>query len=196
MSTCESSSITEKVELQPPKGHKSPLWKYFGFVIDESGDKVNKKAVRCRICQREVGYSGNTTNLRQHMDKWHKDISMSGESSVQGLQITMDEFVKQKPQYMSSSSCRAKQITNSLANFVAKDMCPIALVEGSGFIEFMSVVEPNYKIPSRKHIMEVLHGMYKELHCKVMEDLTKAQWVSDVWTSLAMDSYLGITVHL
>ena len=66
----------------------------------------------------------------------------------------MDECVKQKPQYMSSSSCRAKQITNSLANFVAKDMRPIALVEGSGFIEFMSVVEPNYKIPSRKHIME------------------------------------------
>ena len=56
----------------------------------------------------------------------------------------------------------------------------IALVEGFGFIEFISVVEPNYmyKIPSRKHILEVLHGMYKELHCKVMEDLTKAQWVS------------------
>ena len=76
----------------------------------------------------------------------------------------------------------------------------IALVEGFGFIEFISVVEPNYmyKIPSRKHILEVLHGMYKELHCKVMEDLTKAQWVSltgHLWTSLAMDTYLGITVH-
>ena len=63
MSTGESSSIAEKVELQPPKGHKSLLWKYFGFVIDESRDKVNKQGVRCRICQREVGYSGNTTNL-------------------------------------------------------------------------------------------------------------------------------------
>ena len=62
--TSKSSSITEIVELQPPKGRKSPLWKYFDFVIDESGDKVNEKAVHCRISQREVGYSGNTTNLR------------------------------------------------------------------------------------------------------------------------------------
>ena len=71
-------------------------------------------------------------------------------------------------------------------------------VEGSGFIECMSDVEPNYKIPSHKHIMEVVHGMYKELHCKVMEDLTKAQWVSltgDFWTLLAMDSYVRITVY-
>ena len=64
--TGESSSIAEKFELKPLEGHKSPLWKYFGFVIDESGDKVNEKAVHCRICQREVGYSSNTTSLRQH----------------------------------------------------------------------------------------------------------------------------------
>ena len=64
-----------------------------------------------------------------------------------------------------------KQITDSLVNFVAKDMCPIALVEVSYFIEFMSVVdlEPNYKIPSRKHIMEVTLIRWRIFNKSIMD---------------------------
>ena len=49
--------------LESPKGAKSLFLAHFGFEIDESGKRVDKKSVRCRLCNHKVGFSGNTTNL-------------------------------------------------------------------------------------------------------------------------------------
>ena len=47
------------------------------------------------------------------------------------LQTTMEEFTKTQTR-MPSSSRRAKQITSALAEFIAKDMRPVSIAEGTG----------------------------------------------------------------
>ena len=46
--------------------------------------------------------------------------------------------------------------------------------------------------------MKVLLDMQQEVRARITSELTEAKWVAltfDFWTSLAIDSYLGVTVH-
>ena len=134
-----------------PKGAKSPMWAHFGFLLNEEGKRVNEKQVHCHHCQDDeksfITYSGNTTNLRQHLEKWHPEVLASISSARRSLdttkQLTLEELT---PKKLSPTSKRASQITRALASFVAKDMRPIALVEGEGFQSFMAVTEPSYVV--------------------------------------------------
>jgi len=49
------------------KGGKSPVWAHFGFQLGDDGKVADEKHVVCKICQAKVGYSRNTTNLKQHL---------------------------------------------------------------------------------------------------------------------------------
>ena len=184
--------------LQAPKGSKSPLWLHFGFQVDKDGKRVSEKVVHCRLCSREVGYSGNTTNLRQHLEKWHRDqlSGTSASASSQQKQSTLDTY-RSVAKMPKSSKCW-KEITHSLCEFLAKDMRPLAIVEGEGFKRFMSVVQPAYEVPSRKHVAGVIKGIYDDEKAKVVRELSDASWIAlttDFWTSTSVDSYFGLTSH-
>ena len=60
------------------------------------------------------------------------------------------------------SHMRAQRITHSLAHFITKDMSPVAIMEGEGFREFASVMEPVYIVPSQKMMSGVLQKLYNE----------------------------------
>ena len=59
----------------------------------------------------------------------------------------------------------------AVAEFIAKDIRPVAIVEGSGFIRLLEVLEPKYKVPSRKHINKVLRDLYDEVRSRVNQEL-------------------------
>ena len=85
-----------------------------------------------------------------------------------------------------------------MAEFVARDMRPISLVEGEGFRKLMSVTEPTYMVPSCKTVTNVLRGMQAEVRERITRELGEVHWVAlttDFWTSAAVESYLGVTVH-
>ena len=50
-------------------------------------------------------------------------------------------------------------------------MRPVAVVEGTGFVNLLLKLDPAYQIPSRKHIMKVLHDMYDEAKAQLQEEL-------------------------
>ena len=99
---------------------------------------------------------------------------------------------------MASDSRRAQEITKHIVEFVAKDMRPVALIEGIGFQNLVATLEPSYQIPSRKHIMKVLHSTYDEVKACIKTELNGVESVAlttDHSTSRAVDSFLGLTVH-
>ena len=57
---------------------------------------------------------------------------------------------------------RAKAVSDMILNMIIKDIRPIAIVEGEGFQEMMRLVEPGYKVPSRKYFTKLLHLKYSE----------------------------------
>ena len=67
-----------------------------------------------------------------------------------------------------------------------------------GFINLLSTLEPSYQVPSRKHVMKVLRTLYEAEKEKLLEELRQVEYVAltgDFWTSVATESYLGLTAH-
>ena len=198
----------ESPQVAAPKGAKSPLWMHFGFLVDEKGMPVDSKAVAilCKLCPnlKRVAFSGNTTNLKQHLANHHLNelAEIVGESSSYGkpklAQAKLEEFSSVSVKPLPSGSKRAQAIIRAIAELVARDLRPIAIVEGNGFRRMMAILEPQYRVPSRKHVTKILHDIYAEVKSVVESELSMVADVAltcDFWTSRASDAYLGVTAH-
>jgi hypothetical protein len=60
--------------LVVPKAARSEVWNYFGFEADECGTIIDiyRRYVWCRLCDSQLPFSGNTTNLSTHIAKCRK----------------------------------------------------------------------------------------------------------------------------
>ena len=119
------------VRLESPKGAKSPYWAHFGFEVNQDGKRLDEKNVLCRICSHKVGYSGNTTNLGQHLQKWHPEV-LTGEAKSSKQQLTLESCSVRPISKLPSGSKRAQEITRKIAEFIVRDMRPVATIEGAG----------------------------------------------------------------
>lgn len=110
--------MDEKPLLTKPKGAKSLLWVHFGFEVTEKGEYINPKVVRCRICTAaNVGYSGNTSNLKQHLTLYHPE-NLPGPSGVGQLgpkQVTLEKLSTLPKDKLPAGSKRSRDITTALA---------------------------------------------------------------------------------
>ena len=76
---------------------------------------------------------------------------------------------------------------------------PLSIVESNQFAKLLCALDPQYHLPTRKHLStKLLKAKYETVKQKVM---TKVQQVScvnltvDLWTNRQMRSFLGITAH-
>jgi hypothetical protein len=72
MADAETAIERKIVECSKKKRKSSFVWKYFGY-IEENG-QINQKLVGCKLCNLIMPYSGNTTNLRSHLDRKHWNL--------------------------------------------------------------------------------------------------------------------------
>lgn len=191
---------------------KASVWAHFGFVKknDDPG-LVEKNRVACKLCRIVLKYSGNTTNLTDHMRRKHptflQQSALGAATSVstvsnstapaappaRDISITSRFFGGKLP----CSSNRAKAISGAILQFIVKDMRPFSVVENSGFKNLVAVLEPRYTIPSRQHFsVKALPELYEQQKIEVKTDLAEAVTVAlttDGWTSRATESYITIT---
>ena len=81
---------------------------------------------------------------------------------------------------------------------VVKDCQPFSIVEDVGFKRFVSLLDPNYILPSRKALKTMVATKFKKEKEKAKEERKKATAVGltfDMWTSIHMDAYLAVTCH-
>ena len=97
------------------------------------------------------------------------------------------------------SSKRAKSITESIAYFIAKDMQPISVVQGQGFLHMAGCFEPRYQVPHRKTFMDrELPRLYEKTKTEVVaitHSCDSFALTTDCWSSRANQSYIGVTLH-
>lgn len=69
------------------KVKRSSVWQYF---IKDSRGGI------CKLCQRQVSCSGNTTNLSNHLKRYHKAIveNITNNRDIQQLQTTDNQFIE------------------------------------------------------------------------------------------------------
>ncbi|XP_069128352.1 E3 SUMO-protein ligase ZBED1-like [Argopecten irradians] len=182
----------------------SDVWKYFGFEKDNEGGYKDKKSAICRVCKSAVKYSGNTTNLNGHLNRYHYTVrypqnSAAGKNTGTCFQPTLSNVLDRK-QCLPIESQRAVSITNGIVNFIVGDLKPISIMEGAGFKSMLHQIEPKYKIPSRGHIVDkYILPKYENTKLALQLKLASSPRhavTGDFWTSSASgDPYLTITVH-
>ena len=73
------------------------------------------------------------------------------------------------------------------------------MVSGEGFPDLMAFMEPEYRLPSATyftHLFERRFEAVKEKMRGILEDCADSVAITAyIWTSIATDSYLTITIH-
>ena len=160
-------------------GKRSDVWKFYTQEATNS--------VVCKLCERKFAYHGGTSNLRDHSQVYKPSAKQtdSKQTTIIGLQRCTER--------------RAKVVSDMILNMIIKDIRPIAIVEGEGFQEMMHLVEPGYKVPSRKYFTKSLHLKYSEgvknLKKMLTDEASSLAITTDIWTSSTNDSYIPLTIH-
>ena len=182
------------------------VWEYFAI------NATDKSKVSCSICETVVSRGGkaaksyNTTNLRNHLETKHPEEYRRLEAKEQEAskakggvrQMTMAESIE-KAQPYAFDHPRAQEIHKHIGEMIAVDSEPFILVDHIGFTRLMKLVEPHYKLPSDKYFSEkLIPEMYGKVCEKVKVLVSEVGHVSittDVWSSVAQDSYISLTCH-
>lgn len=96
------------------------------------------------------------------------------------------------------SADRAELIDKALTKMIALTLLPISTVINPGFIQFMKVLEPAYKVPTAptmtKRLQIAYNDIRKALHLK-LATISSVALSTDCWTSRAQDSYITVSVY-
>ena len=182
----------ERLILSPP-GLTATVWKHFGFY--ERGNRTTDKTYAiCKICKAKIKYLSNTTNMRQHLVRFHPEMEKAP-PVMPATQRTILETVSKLPKNLE----KARSTTKAIATFITMDLHPYSVVKNRGFRLVVHTMEPRYKLPHRKYFAEKeIPHLYNETKANVLESMKKASRVAltcDAWILVATKSFITITAH-
>lgn len=89
--------------------------------------------------------------MQYHINKQHKALAAPSPDNLPAIQPTLQSVFSSTQVY---SNTRHEDITDSIGDFIAMDMKPMTVVEGTSFQKMVSTLDPRYKLPSHKHFTE------------------------------------------
>ncbi|KAJ6654798.1 hypothetical protein lerEdw1_006487 [Lerista edwardsae] len=175
---------------------QSRYWTFFGFQGDAYGRILDKSKIICKLCGVRLSYSGNTTNLRQHLIYKHR----CEYNQLVGTQAaTLDKGVAGAGEFGAPRPPAPGRTTRAVADFIVLDLMPVEVVEGEGFGQMLGVLDPSYKPPDAASLAHtVLKDMYTQAKGKIRElvrVLPQCSLSLDVWRHSSTLTYLTLTVH-
>lgn len=121
--------------------------------------------------------------------------------SSQSSQSTLLEVFNRRISFESGGS-RNRAITDALINMICKDNITTRTtrtVKREGFIHFVKILCPLYKIPSRSTLTILLEEKYKMCRSQLKDMLDQVHYISltsDIYTIInSTKSFLVITGH-
>lgn len=160
------------------------------FKKDSSGKLLKNACAICKQCKYRVAHSGGTTNLHNHLRVNHPSLYNELVSSSKDLQCEssgskqdmMDRFLHSfiSGEKLSSSLQHMKMLSDAIAEFIARDMRPVSVIDGLGFLNLMHVAEPQYITLCRKMVMELIEWKYTDLKRDIRGHAAQQEWMSPI----------------
>ena len=179
----DSGSEQQQNLLSHPRG-KSKCWRFFGFRVDDDGKISDMKQVLCRLCSAGLSYSGNTTNMKYHIQKHHpehlKDIEEPSKErdanhdtapSESGFKQLSLQAALNKVKPYSKDSQRYKTMVNAVGEFICYGLQPISVADDPSFRKLMAKSDQKFQLPSRNSSCNTL-----PVKCKVESELSKSKY--------------------
>ncbi|XP_014187161.1 E3 SUMO-protein ligase ZBED1, partial [Haplochromis burtoni] len=113
-------------------------------------------------------------------------------------QQTIDVALNSCTPYDKSNK-RWGELTNAVTHCLARDMMPIQSVEIEDFKKMLKMLDPRYKLPTKKYFSKVaLPALYEEIRTEVSNALSSVEFfasTTDMWSSRTSDPYMSLTIH-
>jgi len=94
---------------------------------------------------------------------------------------------------------RSREIDIQLLKVICMEYQPFSIVENPEFQKFISLLNPNYKLPGRKTLScSLLPALYSELFEKttrMLENTSAVCITCDGWTNINTTAFYGLTAH-
>lgn len=156
----------------------SKIWSYYTVNIEDD-------IIKCNItgCLKSYKYSTlqGTSNLSYHICKFHK--------------IEMNIEKKQNAEKESDKN----NIDEILTKWIINDNQSFRVVENKFFLQFVSLLNNNYKLLNRKNIALNIDTLYDKKFNDIKTMLSKIDskfsFSFDIWSSIKRHSYLGLKIH-
>ncbi|CAJ0827982.1 3684_t:CDS:2 [Entrophospora sp. SA101] len=108
---------------------------------------------------------------------------------------TPDKFA---PKPYAKSEKRYQQLTNTIVDFIVCCQLPFAIVDNPYFTTMLNTFDGRYQVPCRQTIKSEIINNYNNMKKKILQELSQTKKISitcDIWSSITIKSYFGITVH-
>ncbi|XP_056434749.1 zinc finger BED domain-containing protein 4 [Gadus chalcogrammus] len=187
----------------------SKLWNHFSI------SPTDPTKVVCLHCSRTISRGKKTTNLGtsclfRHMQRFHGHV-LDSNNTISGNKPSVEVQVKQELAETSTyeetgekfdeNHSVAKKITKLIAEMLALDLQPSALVENSGLTRLLEYLQPQYSPPSSSYFTSTaIPDMYERVKDAVLSHLKEAEsgvvhFTTSIWVSSQTREYLTLTAH-
>lgn len=207
------SPVTEKKTQTPPVFSKktSKLWNHFSI------SPTDPTKVVCLHCNRTISRGKKTTNLGtsclfRHMQRFHGHVLESNNTvsgDVPSAEIHFKQEAVDTSVYETEQNCErfdedhpvAKKITKLIAEMLALDLQPSAMVENAGLNRLLEFLQPQYSLPPSSYFTSTaIPDMYERVKDVVLTHLKEAEggvvhFTTSIWVSSQTREYLTLTAH-
>ncbi|XP_058846867.1 v-myb avian myeloblastosis viral oncogene homolog-like 2b isoform X2 [Acipenser ruthenus] len=178
----------------------------------------------CKLCRFQVhSKAGITSNFHRHIKTRHTRVLVEQKLKIKIKKERQEDSRKSitpPPPPLSpppkaneiivpsgtSHQSRQKSITEAILRMIAEDMLPLNFVEGAGFRNFMTVVEPRYPRLSQRTVgLKLYDEVEKGIKPNLIKDLKSCIFIGgadgiihttlDLWSSRHGDHIIGVQLH-
>ena len=193
------------MELLPLETAMSNIWTVFGFPASggemKEPDKKRRKKVYCKLCSKGLSYVGNTTNMWNHLEDCHpgEHRHLKRENCDTPVKSERQPTLKESLAASQPLPRSSERWRESVTYCIAKDCRPYDTVNDAGFCKMLNVFEPRYTVPDRKTIAtHYVPQLYDKERARIearVSTIDKFSLTTDIWSSRANHSYIGVTIH-
>ena len=197
-----------------PGKFKSQVWNCFGFYMDDNGKLDRSKAI-CRMCFRAIAYSGNTTNLHNHVSHHHPQAYGLHGSTVPAVRMAPltkyynvipdnsnsadgNSLVKSEIDKLSAGPSPAQcsyTVQSALLDFLINDIEPMQTLDSPTFHGLLKACGLKQDCPPSEYFTNFLLDCYGETRQKVLHIVSNAKSAYlklDVLKSFTTETYILI----
>ncbi|CAF1276570.1 unnamed protein product [Rotaria sordida] len=183
---------------------------YEDFKEYNAGDLKGKTSAICILCKEMVWHvKGSTSNYYRHLQRKHKpeyDLWSKNESQKKNenklKQISLEDSLSSSSHTSKYGSSHHRQVELTkmvFENFIIGLDLPLSITEKPAFIQAMMIVDPKFRVPSRRSIAsDYLPKIHEQITNKLKHVCSSADFVSltfDGWTDRRMRAFYAITMH-
>ena len=164
----------------------SSMWNHF--------DKIDN-GYACKLCSATYGPRSSTSTLSYHYENKHNreaPISAAGGSGSGQTQSRLS-FKRRRPTHDEQ-----EKFNWAVADWLWLNMRPFSIVEDEGFRNIINVANPELKVLGRDCYHRMVDKRYTQaldVVKTILENASDVSLTADMWTSLAMASYITVTAH-